>query len=87
MPLPDNPRQRISPIPVGAGVALPDGVADGGGGALVTIVGVGTGGSVSGGNGASESCGRPPGAEEDGSRVTGALREGAATVARGGREP
>jgi len=45
------PQRRISPMPVGSGAALPDGVADGDTGALVAVVGVGTGGSVSAGSG------------------------------------
>ncbi len=46
------PDQRwISPMPVGSGEALPDGVADGDTGALATAAGVGTGGSVSEGRG------------------------------------
>jgi hypothetical protein len=76
-------------MPVGAGAALLGGVADGDGGVLVTVVGVGTGGSVSGGSGDSDRAGRPPGADELGGRVTGALADadGAAAVALGGRDP
>jgi hypothetical protein len=83
--------QRIkpAPMPVGSGAALLGGVADGDGGSLVTIVGVGTGGSVSGGNGDSEIDGNPPAGAELGSTVTGAApaADGAPDVVRGGFEP
>jgi len=76
-------------MPVGSGAALPEGVADGGGGALVTIVGVGTGGSVSGGSAGKETDGRPLAGAELGSTVTGATpaADDAPVVTRGGRDP
>ena len=69
-------------------MALADGVADGDGGSLGTVVGVGTGGSVSGGSGDSVSDGRPPAADELGS-ATGALAgtDGRTAVPCGGRLP
>lgn len=67
-----------------------DGVADGGGGSLVTIVGVGTGGSVSGGSVVSVISG-PRGVvvedvEDDGGVSSGASgrADGAVAAARSG---
>lgn len=76
-------------MPVGAGAALLGGVADGDGGMLVPAVGVGTGGSVSGGSGDNDRTGRPPGADEVAGRAPGALAEadGGTGVARDGRDP
>jgi hypothetical protein len=52
-------------------VALPDGVADGVGGALVIMVGVGTGGSVRTGSGDSEMVTGAVGAAELGGTTAG----------------
>lgn len=64
-------------------------MADGAGGALVIIVGVGTGGSVSGGNGPSERAGGPVGDAELGCCAAGALLDagGAAEASRAGSDP
>lgn len=71
---------------VGSGAALL-GVADGAGGALVTMVGVGTGGSVSGGNSESDIVGWPVAAGLPAGRAAAVLdADGAAEVTRDGRD-
>jgi hypothetical protein len=70
--------------PVGAGVALLDGVADGLGGALVTMVGVGTGGSVRTGSGDSETVTEAVGAAELGDTTAGDASTEDPPAVRGG---
>jgi hypothetical protein len=67
-------------------VALPDGVADGLGGSLVTMVGVGTGGSVRTGSGDSEMVTEAVGAAELGGTAAGAAAASDPPPDRGGLE-
>ena len=73
-------------MPPGSGVALLDGVADGLGGSLVTVVGVGTGGSVSVGAGDRETVTAVLGAAEPEGTAIGAVAPAAEPLFRGTRD-